>query len=324
MNVLPHKNRWQLQKNMFNLRTIHHSMKTKITSLLLAGIGLLSIGFYGCKKNNTTAPKLIFKFKLDSTQVRLGNLGQPASIPSGNAGQSPKFNGISAHYIEMAPTMFTQIGNGAVLYHQPETTLGGSTAIDHAKGVIKKDGETFFEIPLKDVPAGTYEWLRVSLAYQNYTVKMRIDTTISGFAINQFFDATIASFVGYNTYINNFNINTKNVAVNANKKQGYWGFETSPFGILISDTGSAPVTTVPNPIAATSPIPAGSCVVTGEFENQPLVITGTETKDIVIEVSLSINKSFEWQDKNPNGWWEPLKGEQVVDMGLRGLIPRVK
>jgi hypothetical protein len=291
--------------------------------LLLIGLFFAATCFYSCKKEKPNA-KLIFQFKLDSTQVRLGNLGQPAVIPAGNAGQSPKFNGISAHYIEMAPGMFTQLGKGAILYHQPETTAGGALAIDHSKAVIKKDGETFFEIPLKDVPAGTYEWLRVSLAYQNYTVKLRIDTTISGFNINQFFDATIASFVGYNTYISNFNILNKNVTVNANKKQGFWAFETSPFGITISDTGSAPVTTVPNPIAATSPIPPGSCVVTGAFEGKPLVITGQETKDIVVEVSLSINKSFEWQDKNPNGWWEPLKGEHVVDMGLRGLIPRVK
>jgi hypothetical protein len=37
------------------------------------------------------APKLIIKFKFDSTQVRLGNLGQPVTVPSGNAAQSPFF-----------------------------------------------------------------------------------------------------------------------------------------------------------------------------------------------------------------------------------------
>lgn len=290
---------------------------------LLAVILLLTAILYSCKKETTDAePKLIFKYKLDSTQVRLGNLGQPVSIPAGNAGQSPVFNAISAHYIEMAPNAYTQIGTGAILYHQQETTQGGDNAILHSAAVTKNDGDAFFEVPLKDVPAGTYEWLRVSLAYQNYKVKLRVDTTIAGFAINQFFDATIASFVGFKTYIDNFTIQTKTIAVNANKKQGFWGFESSFFGTVVSDTGSAPGTTVPNPIAGTSAIPPGSCVVTGAFEGGPLVITGNETKDIIIEVSLSINKSFEWQDVNPNGWWEPLKGERVVDMGLRGLIPR--
>ncbi len=278
-------------------------------------------------KNATSEPKLIFKYKLDSTQVRLGNLGEPVDIPPGNAGQSPKFNGISAHYIEIAPGMLTQLGNGAILYHQEETSAGGATAIKHSVAVIKNDREVFFEIPLKQVPAGSYEWLRVSLAYQNYDVKMRIDTTISGFSINQTVDATVASFVGFRTYINSYKIKNENITVNANKNQGYWGFEYalnfSGFTYKDALTGDAAVTTVPNPISATSPIPPGSCVVTGAFEGQPLVITGNETKDIIVEVSLSINKSFEFTDPNNNGLWEPLKGEHVVDMGLRGLIPRV-
>ncbi len=296
----------------------------KVLTLSTLALALCTLLFFSaCKKKNEKEPKLIFKYKLDSTQVRLGNFGQPVSVPSGNAGQSPKFNAISSHYMELAPNAYTQLGAGVVLYHQAETTQGGANAIDHSQAVIKNDGEQFFEVPLKDVTPGTYEWLRVSLSYQNYDVQMRIDTTIAGFGIHQFFSTTIASFVGFNTYINNFNVKTKNYVVNANKKQGFWGFEGSFYGTLYSDTGSAPVTTVPNPIAATSPIPAGSCVVTGQFENGSLVITGNETEDIVVEVSLSINQSFEWNDSNPNGWWEPLKGEQLVDMGLRGLIPRV-
>jgi len=55
-----------------------------------------------------------------------------------------------------------------------------------------------------------------------------------------------------------------------------------------------------------------------------LTITGNESGDIVIEVSFSTNKSFEWQDIIADGRWEPSKGEQVVDMGIRGLIPTVK
>jgi hypothetical protein len=77
---------------------------------------------------------------------------------------------------------------------------------------------------------------------------------------------------------------------------------------------------VPNPIFATSPIPQGSCVVTGAF-TQPLVITGNETQDIVVTLSLSTNNSFEWVDSTPDGKWQPEVNEQVVDMGLRGLIP---
>jgi len=55
-----------------------------------------------------------------------------------------------------------------------------------------------------------------------------------------------------------------------------------------------------------------------------LNITGNETQDIIIRVSLSTNKSFEWVDGNGNGKWEPNKGEQIVDMGLRGMIPYIE
>lgn len=290
---------------------------------------ITAANIHSCKKENPIAegPKLIFKFRLDSTQARLGNLGEPAGIPSGNAAQSPRFNGISAHYIELAPTALTALGSGVKLYHQKETNAGGATAIDHNFAVIRKDGEIFFEIPMSKVPKGTYEWLRVSLSYQNYEIDMRIDTVISGFSINQSVPATVASYVGYNTFISSFKVKNRVIAVNANKKQGYWGAEVNAnFGGFKYDdvfTGDAPGTTVPNPIQATSPIPAGSCVVTGAFASTPLEVTGNEKKDLVVEVSLSINKSFEWKDTNPNGLFEPLKGEKVVDMGLRGMIPRI-
>jgi hypothetical protein len=68
--------------------------------------------------------------------------------------------------------------------------------------------------------------------------------------------------------------------------------------------------------------------VTGRFPVS-LTITGTETSDIVVTVSLSTNKSFEWKDKNSDGQFEPINGttlaveDTVVDMGIRGLIPIV-
>jgi len=302
-------------------------MRLPYLLLLLASTCIL----FSCKKEPSdkvpVGPFLIFQYKLDSTQLRSGNLGEPAGIPAGNAAQSPRFNGISAHYIEMAPSAFTALGQGAVLYHQKETSRGGSVAIDHKFATVKKDGEEFFRIPLSDIQAGEYEWLRVSLAYQNYDVTFRVDTVISGFAINQNLTGTVASFVGYNTFIESYKIKNESVTVNANKKQGFWGFELNAsfggFGYKEVFTGEAPGTTVPNPIQASSPIPSGSCVVTGAFEGGKLKITGEESKDIVVQVSLSTNKSFEWIDSNPNGLWEPLKGETVVDMGLRGLIPRV-
>lgn len=304
----------------------------KINSFSLASAAALVL-FASCGKDNdpqASAAKLIFQFKFDSTQARLGNTGQPSPIAAGNAGQSPRFNKMAAHYIEMTPTAFTALGSGAVLYHAAETSVGGSLAIDFEKATAVGDGQTFFEVPLKDVKPGDYEWLRVSLAYQNFDVKFLIDTTISGIAVKQENTGTAAGFIGYNTYIKSHTIKNQQVAVNANKRQGYWGFETAIThnGVTYpySTSGQAPegATTVVNPIFATSPIPPGSCVVTSAFASGKLKITGTETKDIVVQVSLSTNKSFEWREVVTDGRWEPGKGEQVVDMGVRGMISTIK
>jgi hypothetical protein len=107
--------------------------------------------------------------------------------------------------------------------------------------------------------------------------------------------------------------------VNGNRLQGFWAFEALGF----TEQGQAPAgaTTVPNPLFETSPIPQGSCVVTGAFE-EPLRSTGEETEDLEITLSFSVNNSFEWQEVVQDGKFEPSAGEEVVDMGLRGLIPR--
>lgn len=285
--------------------------------------------FAGCKQKETE-PKLIFKFKFDPTQERLDGFGNPSSLPANHGGQNPTFNGMTAHYIELAQGALTQVGTGAVLYHAAETNAGGSKGIDFSKATPTKDGEVFYEMPLKNVSAGEYEYLRVSLAYQNYDVKLFFDTsfTVSGFPVNisQEDPCTVASFIGYNTYIGSYKVKTKTITVNDDKLQGYWGFEYAanfsgyPFEFL--STGQAPGTTVVNPLALTSPIPAGSCLVTGKFDQGKLKIQGNETKDIVVTVSLSTNKSFEWIEAGtPDGKWEPTKGESIVDMGIRGMKP---
>jgi hypothetical protein len=282
---------------------------------LLLFFGLIFFISTSCKKDKPTPdePKLIIKLVVDSTQVRLGNLGTPSAIPAGNDGQNPLFNFISAHYIELAPTAYTALGSGVKLYHAAETTQGGSTAIDFSKAIVRKSGEVFLEIPLKDIPVGNYEWVRLSLSYQNYDVKFYYN--------NMPYTGTIASFVGYNNYISSFLVKNQNINVNANKLQGFWAFE-SISGI---QTGQSAGTTVPNPLASTSPIPPGSCVVTGQFANA-LTITGNETANISVKMSLSTNKSFEWNDSNGNGKWDVGPGafENVVDMGLRGLIPIIE
>lgn len=296
-------------------------MRLSILSLL--ALSLLAITSCTKDEEETPAPaapagpRLILKFRFDSTQVRLNNLGQPSSVPAGRGAYSPRFNKMSAHYVEFAPTATTQLGQGDVVHFAPETTMGGAQAIDHDLGIQVGNGQAFVDIPLSDLAPGTYQWLRVSLAYQNYDIR---------FYYNDIgYMGTIASFIGYNTYIGSCLVHDSTVTVNANKLQGYWAFEVHnpPLPQAVFD-GQAPGTTVVNPIQATSPIPAGSCVVTGAFAS-PLTITGNETEDVVITVSLSTNKSFEWVDVNGNQRFDVETGfETIVDMGIRGMIPIVE
>jgi hypothetical protein len=258
-------------------------------------------------------PQLIFRFVFDSTQARLDNIGNPAVLPANHGAQSPRFNKMSAHYIELAQNAFTLLGSGEVVYHNEETTAGGATAIDFSKSNPVGNGEVFYSIPLNQVSPGSYEWLRVSLAYQNYDIRFRY--SIGGFNLD--LTGTVASFIGYNTYLKQFKIKDSTVAVFGNRLQGYWAFETQ-YNVI---QGQAPpgATTVPNPLFSTSPVPQGSCVVTGSF-GQPLVISGNETSDVVVTVSLSTNKSFEWVENSTPGLYEPAAGDTVVDMGIRGMV----
>lgn len=297
-------------------------MKTPIILFSLAFIFL-----FACKKKDEpkAEARLIFKFKFNPTQERLGGNGQPATIPAGNAGQSPTFNKMSAHYIELAQNANTLLGAGKVIYFAPERTMpNNDKAIDFSKSTLAGNDEVFFSMPLKDA-VGKFEYLRVSLAYQNYDVQFRVTTNNT--TTDQM--GTIASFIGYRTYIEGVKVRNQTLAVNEAKLQGFWAFENPLTNSINSGQAPQGATTVPNPILATSPVPAGSCVVTGAFLNgggaiTPLQITGQESQDVIVEVSLSTNNSFEWQDGNGNGKWEPLLGEQVVDMGIRGLKPFVK
>lgn len=301
----------------------------------LFATGLLAVLLLAsCKKDDdeptpvdpgggSTGPRLILKFKFDSTQVRLNNIGQPSMVPAGHGAQSPRFNTMSAHYVEFAPTAVTGLGAGEVLYHAPETNAGGAQAIDHAQGGNTADGGVFLDVPLSNLEPGTYEWLRISLAYQNYAISFRhTDDVFGTFDLT----GTLASFIGYNTYITSFQVNEQTVTVNDDKLQGFWAFEVNdppfPLAPIVGEVPPGGIT-VPNPIFATSPIPQGSCVVTGAFA-EPLVITGAETENVTIVVSLSTNKSFEWSDEAGDGLFEPLAGDTVVDMGIRGMIPLVQ
>lgn len=220
---------------------------------------------------------------------------------------------MSANYIEFAPTATAILGQGEIIFEGPKTAACGDEAIDFQNATFAGHNETFLTIPLSEVSAGNYEQVRNLIAYQ--------EGEIDFLFIGTDYTVTLASFVGFNTYISSFDLNSETVDVNANRLQGFWAFESNGF----LSQGQAPpgTATVPTPLFNTSPVPQSSCVVTGQFANS-LTITGNETQDVVITLSFSVNNSFEWTEVKADGKYEPQAGEQIVDMGLRGLIPSVE
>ena len=295
--------------------------------LMIAALAIAS-----CTKENTsgTAAQLQFQFKFDPNQARLNNVGQPATLPPTHAAQTPEFRAMSVHYIELAQKAATQLGDGAVVFQAPETDKGGENAVDFDKAATAGQNEIFTKINLKDVPPGTYEWVRASVTYQSYDIKFNIGK-ISGVGNLPQQKGTVASFVGFNTYITSIKPREQTLTVNDDKKQGFWAVETNlsapyqSYNKIYSGAAPAGATTVVNPLFSSSPIPAGSCVVTGKFA-KPLVVTGKEETDITVTLSFSINQSFEWVDVNGNSQLDlyadgQTVSEKIVDMGLRGLIP---
>lgn len=311
-------------------------------SLLLL---LLTLLIASCTEDepttSTTDAKMNFQFKFDETQERLDGSGEPVEIPAGHAAQHPDFNSMSGFYIELVPTKFTQIGDGAVIYEAPKQAAQSGSQFEEAvifdEAIVNDENETFLALDVKNIPPGTYEYLRISVTYQNADIRFNMKNLPAPFPNdldNQL--GTLAGFIGFNTYISDFQIKNKSVEVNEDKVQGFWGFEVQldePYqSYYLQYANPSGVTTGQSPNGATTVVnileqfgvtlPQGSCIVTGEL-NEPLIITGNEAEDIDVTLSFSVNNSFEWIDDNGNGeWdWDIQAGtvEQVVDMGLRGL-----
>jgi hypothetical protein len=254
-------------------------------------------------------PMLRVVLDVDPDQERLDNFGEPAPAPpDGHAAQDPEFLLVGAHSAELVPSATTLLGEGTQVFDSPHR----DGAVDFAELPVVEPGEELVAVPLSDLAAGTYEYLRVSVSYQRFRVQGHADFMGTDVAA----DVEVAAFVEEEMYVDSYELGDETVDVGAVKKQGYYGAWSQYTGVI---EGQAPTgaTTVPNPLDETSPIPVGSCVVTGVFD-QPFELAGDEGDDVVLHVTLSTNDSFEWEDDNGDEKWQPFE-ESVVDMGLRGM-----
>jgi hypothetical protein len=190
---------------------------------------------------------------------------------------------------------------------------------------------------LKNITPGTYNWIRTSVAYQNFDVVFNmLNVPFAGNFLEE--RGTFATFTAANTYITPYKVSEKMDSTKGNKKQGYWCLETKltpaykPYNRMFNGQSATGTITSPNPLLQTAPTPLDNTILTGRFE-APLSISGSETADVTVTLSFSNNKSFEWEETiNRNGKWDfnmqPVPGqpsvERVIDMGLRSLKATIK
>lgn len=212
--------------------------------------------FSSCDKDIKHFSTVDFKSIFDETQVRLDKDGNPVTLPAGNAAQSPRINELSIHYLELSQDEFTPYKKGAQLYKSAETIDGGAVAIDFDSAIIVSENEISFTVNINRIANDNYNYVRASVSYLNYDIDLILRNIPSVGDVET--TGTVASFIGYNTYIRTLQIMQLSTDINANKSQGFWAFEThltAPYESYNSTYSgqSIGITTCVNPIAATSP-----------------------------------------------------------------------
>src|SRR5690554_2047234 len=116
-------------------------------------------------------PRLYFRLVLDPNQERLDIFGQPEVMPSNHSAINPVMEGFAIHTIELVPNAYTAFGAGEMVYYAPMLAANHAVIFDSLQ--VVQTGDIVYSIPISQVEPGTYEYSRVSVAYQNYDVPFR-------------------------------------------------------------------------------------------------------------------------------------------------------
>jgi hypothetical protein len=286
-----------------------------------------------CKDKNNAQVHFVIKF--DPLQERLSANGMSTPIPAGRAVQTPNMNQIGVESLELVANNTTPVGKGLSVFQAAPRVNGSDVLTDFDQLKKVGDGATIVSIPFKKLAVGKYEYVRLAVAYQNFDILFSIQEV--PFAGN-FTDerGTFAVFLGKSNFIGSHTIASKSEKIDGVKPQGYWVFETKFPSAYVSlnrlFSGKVPDSTLTfvNPLYQTAALPVGSNFITARFDT-PLSITGQENQDVTVVLTLSTNKSFEWDEsilKN-NKWDSNAQAntgqpsvERAVDVGFRGMKAR--
>ena len=113
-------------------------------------LNLILFLFMSCSSDNSVDnARVLFKLQFDPDQARLDNFGQLESVPEGNAAQTPRFNEMGVHYIELSEGINILAYEGTEIFNSPTTIEGGKEAIDFEQALYGADQQILHSVELK-------------------------------------------------------------------------------------------------------------------------------------------------------------------------------
>ena len=269
----------------------------KMAFLLFMCIGTISI--CSCKKKNEEMPahrygygaEITYNIFIDSTQERLDSNANPVGTPAGHGSLSPRYNYLQVGQIFLFDS--TSPGNGWSTLNSLNITgsNGTITVGSHYNG-----------------SAITFNCLRINFDFQNYEFDCAID--------GNYLSVNMLSFLGSSWMQNPLFIRDSVVSHDTVESQGSWYLEIDSVGMGVVLHGLTSTLTAPNVLQNTSPLQYGGYSLTCPI-NPPLTFSGDQTH--TLNVSISSNHCFEWIEHSNPGSFDPLNGDTVFDVGLRGV-----
>lgn len=236
---------------------------------------------------------------IDTAGVYLDSCNNPAVLVTGHGAQSPVLNYALIEKVELFEDPATAYGHGYEFgknYSSVYQTIHNNT-------------ETLDLSCRRGATQVTFHWIRIYIGYQNYKVKCRIGSQPAEYNLLSFLH-------DYQAYHQVLPIQDSTISLDSVKYKGEWFLEADSAGSGMVLEGISKNETAPDPFCATSPPLSQNLYVLTCPIPSGLVFYKNETK--TLHVSISMKNCFEWIEHSDPAYFEPLDGDTIFDIGLRG------